>query len=305
MNILAIGGSGWIGTAFTKKALAQGHGVTILSRGNCPIPQGVEHIQLDRNNSRKWDELVMDGRGFTDGGDLYHRGGRFDYTIDFMGRGQKQGVQMLGIDGWQKPNLFISGDHIYSPRQSSYPLVEGTSRYQSRYDGGEKYQMEWLFNSGSSKRFTNVLRPAYLYGSGKPLGPLPPHLNDPDLVNTIMKEGRLYLPLRGKYLIQPLFLDDFVQVILDLLEKPDQRGVKYNVPGPELIEAGQFYSTLADILGVKLHILPLDEVPLLVKNPCWEQYMRHRILDDSALKTSGLTLPCTGVRAGLERILNK
>ena len=44
MEICLVGGSGIISTSVTKLLLARGHSVTCVTRGNRPLPDGVEPI---------------------------------------------------------------------------------------------------------------------------------------------------------------------------------------------------------------------------------------------------------------------
>ena len=300
MKILAIGGSGWIGSAFTRRALAAGHDVTVVSRGTRPIPDGARHIRLDRNDQEAWSSQVMRGHVFLDGGEGVLHAPDVDFTVDFMGRGMKHGVQMLAIDGWGKPNLYVSSDIVYSPRQAAYPLGELDSRYQTRFEGGRLYEMEWLFTSGSSQRFTNTLRPGYVYGPGRPLGPIAPHRDDPDLLTTIVESDELALADGGIWLLQPLYLDDLVEIILDLAERPDLRATKFNVPGPELVEARAFYTGLARALGTSIRI---EDARMETTHTQEEQYARHRILSADAIQRAGLPVPSTRLRDGLARTL--
>ena len=302
MRILAIGGSGWLGARFVTAALSAGHDVTVVSRGLLPVPVSARHIAVDRDDESAWREKVMGGAEFTDGGEGPGKTAPYDYVVDFMGAGQKHGVQMLAIDAWGIPNVFVSSDLVYSPRQERYPSRENDSRYQTRFCGGRKYQMEWLFTSGSSRRYTNVVRPGYVYGPGRPLGPVPLHLDDSGLIGAI-RDGT---PLRlagSRLLIQPLFIDDLIEVLMSLGSRPDIRGCKMNIAGPELIEAAMFYQLIGEVLELTVIIEDVSAKLLLRDQMEWEQHLRHRFLDTTVLLDAGLPPPRTGVRDGIRRSL--
>lgn len=67
MQILVLGGTGWLGRAVAEHALQRGHAVTVTSRGlRGEVPRGAEHVTLDRGTDdataviahRTWDAVV-------------------------------------------------------------------------------------------------------------------------------------------------------------------------------------------------------------------------------------------------------
>lgn len=67
MDVLLLGGTGWLGGEIARAALAHGHEVTALARGTAAVPDGVALVRADRAESgayegvvgRDWD-LVLD-----------------------------------------------------------------------------------------------------------------------------------------------------------------------------------------------------------------------------------------------------
>ena len=51
MDLLIVGGSGWLGGEITRQALARGHRATVLSRGQAPPPEGTGSIVADRTGA--------------------------------------------------------------------------------------------------------------------------------------------------------------------------------------------------------------------------------------------------------------
>jgi 2'-hydroxyisoflavone reductase len=49
MQLLVVGGTGFLGGAVTRAALAAGHAVTVLTRGRRPLPAGVRSVIADRS----------------------------------------------------------------------------------------------------------------------------------------------------------------------------------------------------------------------------------------------------------------
>ncbi|MEU1314250.1 NAD-dependent epimerase/dehydratase family protein [Streptomyces tibetensis] len=52
LEVLVIGGNRYVGKRLIARLLAEGHRVTVLNRGSCPPPAGVEHLRADRDDER-------------------------------------------------------------------------------------------------------------------------------------------------------------------------------------------------------------------------------------------------------------
>lgn len=63
MDILIIGGSGCISSHIVRHALAAGHQLSVLNRGNHPPPAGVEQLTADRNDPAAL-KAALSGRSF-------------------------------------------------------------------------------------------------------------------------------------------------------------------------------------------------------------------------------------------------
>jgi 2'-hydroxyisoflavone reductase len=67
MDVLILGGTGWLGGVIASQALAAGHGVTCLARGESGrVPAGADHVRADRSTpaayapvaQRDWDCVI-------------------------------------------------------------------------------------------------------------------------------------------------------------------------------------------------------------------------------------------------------
>jgi nucleoside-diphosphate-sugar epimerase len=50
MQILVMGGTRFVGKPLVARLMAQGHTLTLFTRGKNPVPAGVEHITGDRSS---------------------------------------------------------------------------------------------------------------------------------------------------------------------------------------------------------------------------------------------------------------
>ena len=67
VQVLILGGTGWLGGVFACRAVAAGHSVTCLARGTSGVvPEGAEHVRADRDDpsaygdvtTRDWDSVL-------------------------------------------------------------------------------------------------------------------------------------------------------------------------------------------------------------------------------------------------------
>ncbi|MCP9910357.1 NAD-dependent epimerase/dehydratase family protein, partial [Cyanobium sp. BA20m-p-22] len=71
MEILVMGGTRFVGKPLVERLLAQGHSLTLFTRGRNPLPAGVEHLAGDRSTPEGLQPLA---------------GRRFDVIVDSSGR---------------------------------------------------------------------------------------------------------------------------------------------------------------------------------------------------------------------------
>ena len=60
LDILIIGGSGFVSGTMARVALAQGHEVWTITRGQRPVPDGVHSIVADRHDQEGFAQAVTD-----------------------------------------------------------------------------------------------------------------------------------------------------------------------------------------------------------------------------------------------------
>lgn len=83
MNILCIGGTGFIGAFTIPQLLRAGHKVIILHRGNNAVPSGAEQIIGDRNSLEQSRPAFLQQK--------------FDLVVDFVLSSEKQARQLMEV----------------------------------------------------------------------------------------------------------------------------------------------------------------------------------------------------------------
>ncbi|RME63268.1 MAG: NAD-dependent epimerase/dehydratase family protein, partial [Caldilineae bacterium] len=240
MDILLIGGSGFVSGTTARLAVEQGHQVWAVTRGQRPLPAGVTGVQVDRKDRAAF------------GAAIRRLDRSWDLVVDCIGYEPADAEQDLAVFRERTGHfVFISTDFVYDPARRRFPQPEDDADYLSDGYGGRKRQCELRFIQGDSgpMRWT-ILRPCHIYGPGSQLGCLPEHSRDPELVQRLRRGETLRLVGGGHFLQQPIFVADLARVILACGENSAAHGAVCNVAGPDIIESRTYYQIIADELGV-------------------------------------------------------
>ena len=291
MNILLIGGSGFVSGTMARTALEAGHRVWALSRGNKPLVPGAAALRADRDNHAAFENVVRAA------------GTRWDLAVDCIGyevAHAKQDIEVLRDRVRQL--VFISTDFVFDPdhrrlpRTEEHPCIEGESY------GAKKRACELeLANGDTGDMAWTVLRPCHIYGPGSRLGCLPLHSRDPELLATLEARRPLKLVGGGHFLQQPLFARDLATLVLSCAENPRTRGQTYVAPGPDTIESREYYRIIAEILGVPLEVQEFAVDAYLRNHPEAAPFLCHRIYGRTKLLEHGLSAPGTPIEQGLRQ----
>ena len=115
MNILVIGGSGHVSGTVARTALAAGHAVWAITRGNRPLPEGVTALKVDRHDMEAMAAAVA-GQKMV-----------WDLVVDcicFDLPDMRQDIELFSDRAVQF--LFVSTDFVYDPFLRSFPQPEET-----------------------------------------------------------------------------------------------------------------------------------------------------------------------------------
>lgn len=153
MKILMIGGTGTISRSITELLIERGWQVTLLNRGNRPLPEGALSLQAD----------ISDEAGVA----AKLQGQSFDVVADFIAfrPGQVQRDIRL-FKGLCRQYIFISSASAYQKPLSALPITESTPRYNPFWQYSrdkiacEQLLMEEYRSSGFP---VTVVRPSHTY----------------------------------------------------------------------------------------------------------------------------------------------
>ncbi|HCV24020.1 MAG TPA: NAD-dependent epimerase/dehydratase family protein [Candidatus Latescibacteria bacterium] len=295
-TLLSIGGSGFVSGTLARRAVGAGWDVTVVSRGQRPLPEGVRGITADRKDQTQFAEALSTC-------------GSFDLVVDCIGYDPEDAVQDVEqFRNRTKRFVFVSTDFVFDPAHRQFPQAEESQHYLTQAYGGKKRQCEQvLLDSDCGQMEWTVVRPCHIYGPGSLLGCLPAHGRDKDLIERIRRGDALQLVGGGHFLQQPILAADLADLMLSLVDCPRAEGQIFQAAGPDLVESRTFYAIIADLLGVELQIEELSVDAYLQDNPASAPFLCHRIYDLSRLRSVGAAVPSTplveGLRSHVEAVL--
>ncbi len=291
LRILLLGGSGFVSGTLAHTALAAGHQVWAVTRGQRAIVSGVTPIIADRRD----DNALRSALAQVDC--------QWDLVVDCIGYEVSDAQQDIALFRERAGHLvFISTDFVYDPACRHFPQSEETDHYLADGYGGKKRQCELVFQEGDTgnMRWT-ILRPCHIYGPGSLLGCLPNHGRDPDLIAKLRRGEPLQLIGGGHFLQQPIFAADLAQTILSCAGNSLCHQQIYLTAGPDIIESRRYYEIIAEVLGVKAQIEEVSVSAFLAAHPDRYSFACHRIYDLSKLRNHGLYVPATPIMDGLRQ----
>lgn len=291
LNILLIGGSGFVSGTLARAAVAVGHQVWAVARGQRTLPQGVTPIIVDRRDRAAFAATI----------DAIPQ--RWDLVVDSIGYEVEDAEQDITVFRERASHfVFISTDSVFDPLRRRLPQNEESEHYLTSGYGGKKRQCELAFINGEtgSMKWT-ILRPCHIYGPGSLLGCVPHQSRNPQLLEVMLAGQPLHLLAGGVLLQQPIFAPDLAQTILSCYGNPNSPGQIYMTVGPDLIEARDFYRILGEIIGVEVTIEEASVHDFLVANPERSFFVGHRYYDMSKLRSHGLYVPSTPLVEGLRQ----
>jgi nucleoside-diphosphate-sugar epimerase len=290
-KILLIGGSGFVSGTLARRALAQGHQVWAVTRGQRPTIDGVQAIIADRKDREAFAHAIATA-------DTH-----WDLVVDCIGFQTEDAQQAIEVFATRARHLvFISTDFTFDPVHRRLPQSEETDHYAQAGYGGDKRRCEEVFtNATCGDMAWTILRPCHIYGPGSLLGCLPAHGRDKNLIAHLRSEKTLALVGGGYFLQQPIFAPDLAELALSCRGNGNTYGQIFCAAGPDIIESRTYYQIIADHLGVALSIEELPVDAYLRENPNSAPFLCHRIYDMGKLKASAAAVPSTPIAEGLRQ----
>ncbi|MFP4249020.1 MAG: NAD-dependent epimerase/dehydratase family protein, partial [Armatimonadota bacterium] len=277
LDLLIIGGSGFVSGTLARTARDAGHRVWTLTRGEKSIPEGITSLIADRKDREAFATAIA-GAGVT-----------WDLAVDCIGYQPEDAMQDVEVLAPRVGHLvFISTDFVFDPLKRAFPQPFSNSHFLEGegYGPGKRACEDVLLASDTDMRWT-VLRPCHIYGPGSQLGCLPEHGRDERLIERMRAGEALRLVGGGHFLQQPISARDLAELALSVHGCDLADGRIYCAAGPDIIESVRYYEIIADVLGVDLRVEEVSVAQTRDEHPEWASFMCHRIYDLTPLRLAG------------------
>ena len=244
MRVLFLGGTGNISAACVEHALARGHQVGLLTRGQRASPFGpwVEVLHGDRDDAAALDKAAA---------------GRWDAVVDFLAYTPAQ-VEMAvsACTGRTGQYVFIGTAAAYDKPNARLPLTEDAPLANPFWEyARRKIACEESVRKAHRERglATTIVRPSYTYGSTW----IPSGFGGQDY--TVVDRMRRGLPVvchgDGTALWGMTHAGDFAVGLVGLLGRPEAMGEAFHVTTDEVLTWDAIYEAIARAAGVEAHLV--------------------------------------------------
>lgn len=287
MKLLILGGSGQLSGRAATLALAQGHEVWTLTRGQRPLPEGVHALAADRADD---DALSAALEGANT---------RWDACVDCTAFDRHAADQCAVIvSRYTERFVVVSTDSVYDPNFKEVPQNESNEHYlhDGGYGASKRLMEEGYVASGLNY---TILRPGHIFGAGFQLGCYPEHSRQSDLLAHMRAGKPLRLVGGGEFLIHPIFVDDLALALLDCIDKPAAFRQIFCIGGPDTVTNADYFRLLGKIIGVDVTIENIPLAGYLAAHPQYSGHLCHRCYDLSKLQHAGVRMSCTSLEDGL------
>lgn len=242
MQVLVIGGTGFLSSAVVDELVRAGHEVTVYTRGRRPasqLPPGVKTLTGDRKDL---EAFVAQLQGLA-----------FDAVVDCICYTPEDAqADLRAFAGRVRRLVMISTDFVYGPYRV-LPIDEETPTQAMSQYGRNKAACEELFlQSYREEGFpVSILRPPHIMGAGGQLGTGSLQGRDPMLLDRLQQGAPIPLLDGGTLLIQPVVHRDIGKACAAVLASDRTQGQAYNVAGPDCVTTREYYDIVAAVLGVE------------------------------------------------------
>jgi nucleoside-diphosphate-sugar epimerase len=244
MRVLFIGGTGFISTAVSHRAIAKGFDLYLLNRGLRGAPAlGSHSLTTDFHQH----EEVLAALG-----DLH-----FDVVVDWIAYTPADIERDLGLfRGRTRQFVFISSASAYQKPPSHYLITESTPLYNPYWDYSRNKIAceERLLRAYREEAFpVTIVRPSLTYDMNFPIAI--GGWGCYTLADRLQQGRPIIVHGDGSSLWVVTHAEDFARGFLGLLGNQQAVGHAFHITSDEVLTWNQIYQTIADALGVEARMV--------------------------------------------------
>lgn len=239
MNILVIGGTGVLSSAVVAEALKQGVEVTMINRGNRPIPQNVRLIKSDKNDT----DFISKQLGSS----------YYTAVIDFLCYSDSATTKSFNFyKNYTKQYFFISSCAVYDTRlgkicSEDSPKVLPIWNYSINKWTSEQHLMKLA--EETETKYT-IIRPGVTYGETRiPYGISPKYGYHWTLAARILSGKPIIRWNGGVNRCNMTRVEDFAVGVVGLIGNPQAYNEAFNVCGDECPSFNDVLDAMSNYLG--------------------------------------------------------
>lgn len=217
-----LGGSGQTGRALIPRLQERGWEVAVASRGARPLPEGVEHVRLDRDDDAALRAALRDGA---------------DVVVDFVAFEPEHAEQLLALRDVVGSLVVISSAAVYFPEDEAelvrlpVPIREGHPTVRAGRDGyaTKKVAIEQALLAQDDLPAT-VLRPGAIHG------PWSTWAREWFFVKRALdRREAIVLAYLGESRFHPTSVHNLAELIWLAAERPGRRVLNAGDPSPPTV----------------------------------------------------------------------
>lgn len=244
MKILFIGGTGLISSACSELALAHGHELYLLNRGQStkyPLPEKAILLQGDARNDPAGTARLLNDH-------------TFDAVVDWVAYTPAHIEDDLHLfSGRTAQFVFISSASVYQKPVNHYLITESTplSNPYWQYSRDKIACEERLNQAYRQSGFPiTIIRPALTYGPSQIPMCVGSWAHPYTVVDRMLRGEKVIVPGDGTSLWTVTWNGDFARGLLGLLGNRQSLGHAFHITSDEVLTWNQIYEELAVALGV-------------------------------------------------------
>ncbi len=249
MRLLFIGGTGLISSACSEIALARGHELYVLNRGQSPkyaLADGARLLQADIRGDQAEVRRLLAGL-------------HFDAAVDFIAFSADDIDRDLALLGEKTDQfVFISSASAYQKPPKTYLITEDTPLDNPfwSYSRGKIAAEGRLMQAFRDEGFpATIVRPSLTYGPAQIPFCVGSWEHPWTIIDRMRRGSKIIVPGDGTSLWVLTWNGDFARGLLGLLGNANAIGEAYQITSDEVLTWDQIYLEAFDTLGAAPRIL--------------------------------------------------
>lgn len=246
MNIFLAGASGFVGSRVLADLVSAGHQVTALvhsKRSLEEIARADPKVTVVQGDVSRLDEMLRA---------VPHSTEAIIYLPGLLREFPRKGISFRAVHVEGVRNLLAAAKQVGATRWIQMSAlgaasVSSTSYYRTKWEAEELVRasgLDWT-----------ILRPSLIFDDR----PRREHNFVQEIAKAIHMAPIVPILGDGKFLFQPVSVDDVSKTIVQVLTKPETIGKTYEIGGPEKISYRELVTTIARAMGTKK---PAIKIPL-------------------------------------------